>query len=340
MEYKIGMFENFKKQLKAVWRARLPLEILQEFEPLNDEYLQQNGGNKIYEEIGYNKIIIDRQTSLKVKIWFILSSIILLFFVFGIVSTGDNYDNEIDIFFIFLIGIISAVLFVISLFRLFLVNKKRVILNREQGIILFNKPIGNKLHTLNMKNVEAGWNSVGGAAPQMVLVLRDKKTKSGIVNPESHVFSNTLHGTLSFYVWYMDKNRPLPPGTAFDPYRQEDFERRKAEGFPKPLYRSHISTPEATPEQQAEREKYWKDHIEEFTREPDSVMYNPEVHTDWRRVRYINKDDSPDSNRYYKYIFENGDIIYMKTNEEGRGFMPPKSAKYTETRLELVESLF
>ncbi|SNR14447.1 hypothetical protein [Tenacibaculum jejuense] len=57
----------------------------------------------------------------------------------------------------------------------------------------------------------------------------------------------------SLYVWYMDKNRPLPPGTAFDPYRQKDFERRKKLGFPRPLYPSNIPTPEATPEQQKER---------------------------------------------------------------------------------------
>ncbi|WP_417786013.1 hypothetical protein [Tenacibaculum sp.] len=59
----------------------------------------------------------------------------------------------------------------------------------------------------------------------------------------------------AFTVWYMDKNRPLPPGDAFDPYREEDYERRKAEGFPKPLYPSKISTPEATKEQQAERKR-------------------------------------------------------------------------------------
>ena len=59
----------------------------------------------------------------------------------------------------------------------------------------------------------------------------------------------------NFLVWYMDKNRPLPPGTAFDEYRQRDFERRKAAGFPKPLYKSAIPTPEATPEQQQERRK-------------------------------------------------------------------------------------
>lgn len=39
-----------------------------------------------------------------------------------------------------------------------------------------------------------------------------------------------------------------PPGTAFDPYRQKDYERRKAEGFPPPLYESKIPTPEYVPE--------------------------------------------------------------------------------------------
>jgi len=38
----------------------------------------------------------------------------------------------------------------------------------------------------------------------------------------------------SFFVWYMDKNRPLPPGKGFDPYREQDFERRKKSKFPKP----------------------------------------------------------------------------------------------------------
>ena len=27
---------------------------------------------------------------------------------------------------------------------------------------------------------------------------------------------------LAFILWYMDKNRPLPPGTAFDKFRQVD----------------------------------------------------------------------------------------------------------------------
>lgn len=49
---------------------------------------------------------------------------------------------------------------------------------------------------------------------------------------------------LSLYVWYMDKNRTLPPGTAFDIHRERDYERRKNEGFLQPIYPSAIETPE------------------------------------------------------------------------------------------------
>jgi hypothetical protein len=59
----------------------------------------------------------------------------------------------------------------------------------------------------------------------------------------------------------MDKNRPLPPCKELDPYRERDFERRKAEGFPLPLYISQIHTPEATPEQQRERDKVWPKNL-------------------------------------------------------------------------------
>jgi hypothetical protein len=65
----------------------------------------------------------------------------------------------------------------------------------------------------------------------------------------------------SLLVWYMDKNRPLPPCQELDAFRDRDFERRKAEGFPLPLYLSHIDTPEATPEQQRERDKHWPKNL-------------------------------------------------------------------------------
>lgn len=63
----------------------------------------------------------------------------------------------------------------------------------------------------------------------------------------------------SFYVWYMDKNRPLPPEKVFLPYNDKDFTRRKAAGFPKPLYFSLVPTAEHTVEQKKERHLFWKE---------------------------------------------------------------------------------
>ena len=40
----------------------------------------------------------------------------------------------------------------------------------------------------------------------------------------------------SFYCAYMDRNRLLPPGEMFDPYRHDDLIRLLKEGLPRPLY--------------------------------------------------------------------------------------------------------
>ncbi|NDV67246.1 hypothetical protein D0T60_18685, partial [Bacteroides sp. 224] len=64
-------------------------------------------------------------------------------------------------------------------------------------------------------------------------------TVSWAVLSLGHVYEIT-----SLCVWFMDKNRPLPPGSVFDPYREADYLRRKEMGFPMPLYHSAIETPE------------------------------------------------------------------------------------------------
>ena len=73
----------------------------------------------------------------------------------------------------------------------------------------------------------------------------------------------------SFYIWYMDKNRPLPTGTLFDAYREKDYLRRKAEGFPAPLYPSRIPTPEWS----GAADKYGDTDTERRTRETHESYY-------------------------------------------------------------------
>ena len=135
--------------------------------------------------------------------------------------------------------------------------KKELIFDRKHGTITFPGSLWNKNITMPFDKIKfcistGGHNVVG--AGKLELVKPETLPKRYPIG-----FWGSYSEDLSFITWYMDRNRPLPPGELFDPFRERDFERRKAEGFPPPLYPSKIKTPEATPEQQKEREKYWKD---------------------------------------------------------------------------------
>jgi len=52
--------------------------------------------------------------------------------------------------------------------------------------------------------------------------------------------NRAIRSELSVINWFMDRNRPLPPGLLFDPYREEDYLRRREEGFPFPLYETKL----------------------------------------------------------------------------------------------------
>lgn len=71
---------------------------------------------------------------------------------------------------------------------------------------------------------------------------------------------NELFLIHSFLQWYMDKNRPLPPGKFFDQYRERDYERRKAYGFQKALTPSFVEMIEfdGTPYKGEDEEKNLK----------------------------------------------------------------------------------
>ncbi|MBL3658288.1 hypothetical protein [Fulvivirga sediminis] len=147
---------------------------------------------------------------------------------------------------------VSAVLIFGFIYH-YIAPKRYFIANRQTGML--------KLPTSEKK--EAIWVAFddGFGFEKTVYASSFYTTLYFITKPEikpSLSFSLALFETedyWNFIVWYMDKNRPLPPGKAFDPYREQDFERRKAAGFPKPLYPSSIPTPEFTEAQQKERKR-------------------------------------------------------------------------------------
>ncbi len=153
--------------------------------------------------------------------------------------------------------IISSIIFLsgFSFFAIyyFTMPEKECIFNREDGVITFPGFMWRPNITMPIKKVifsRSAPSAQGIGSHQLEIVRPDKSYSLFLCS-----MGSTCYEDLSFFLWYMDKNRPLPPGTAFDPYRQQDFERRKEAGFPLPLFPAAFDTPEATPEQQAERNR-------------------------------------------------------------------------------------
>ena len=173
-------------------------------------------------------------------------------FIFMPIGVFYNTENGIE-------RIVSIIIYIIicvgaGTFPLF-APYKELILNREEGTISMPRAFKKENVVISFEEGDGivKFTAGGGAAPDVYLVFLHKNRKKG-----GHLSHSDIYAFWEFVVWYMDKNRPLPPGTAFDPYREADFQRRKAEGFPKPLYKSYIPTPEATRRQQLERERFGK----------------------------------------------------------------------------------
>ena len=329
------MSNKFESQVKGFFDAKLPFEILESFTPLEESEVLDKGACISY--VDNNILKIDLKEKIGSIVSSIISAIIVIFiFSFDLKAADGAYN-----FLLLTLLLLSITSFLFFFIKIFSTKRSLIILDRKNGIFSFPYRLQRyKLYKTEFNRAIVYWQGSGGVTGNLgiSLIAQHPDKKVGGADLVAHV--SGFRKIWSFYVWYMDKNRPLPPGTAFDPYRQADFERRKSEGFPKPLYRSHIPTPEATPAQQLERERYWKDELEEFTREPESEMYDPQVHKGWVSARWLSDDDSPTSNTYFKFEFDNGEIIYIKTDESGLGHKPSNDQKFTMTRMDLFESWF
>ena len=172
-------------------------------------------------------------------------------FLIGILN-GDTLNGGQTFLFCFFIAL--TIFFVVYGFTM---PKQEAILNRRDGLITFDGFFWQDNITMLFSEVEFCY-STGGDHLQGAFELQIMRPNKWVTFAIPIFSGKDCYEGMSFITWYMDKNRPLPPGELFDPYREADFQRRKAEGFPKPLYPSDIPTPEATPEQQAERERIGK----------------------------------------------------------------------------------
>ena len=145
-------------------------------------------------------------------------------------------------------GYIVAMIFFLTGFIFFVIYyftkpTKEFIWNREDGLVTFPGFMWRDNITMPIKKVifVRSAPSAQGLGAYLLQIARPDKSYSLYMAS----LDCTCYEDLSFYLWYMDKNRPLPPGTAFDPYRDADYERRKAAGFPKPMFPASFETLEA-----------------------------------------------------------------------------------------------
>ena len=151
----------------------------------------------------------------------------------SLVSNKDTIENR---------TIFSIIFFIIGSFSFLYYyknSKKLLVLDRLNGMVTYPGFLFSKPCSVPFDELLASVASFANAGASLVFYHYNGITGISIFTEDCK-----LSGNWSFIVWYMDKNRPLPPGEAFDPYRKKDFQRRKAEGFPPPLYPSYIDTPE------------------------------------------------------------------------------------------------
>ena len=111
-------------------------------------------------------------------------------------------------------------------------KQKLIIFDRENQTVTYPSFLTGKPITVEFTDLKFAISSTGYKAISRTCLVLCRKRGAVI----EIGFVGDLLADWSFFVWYMDKNRELPPGTAFNKYRKKDDERRKNEGHPKPLF--------------------------------------------------------------------------------------------------------
>ena len=160
----------------------------------------------------------------------------IIFYSLSLISLVSNKDTIEDR------TIFSIIFFIIGSFSFlhyYKYSKELLVLDRLNGMVTYPGFLFSKPCSVPFDELLASVASFANAGASLVFYHYN-----GITGTSIFAGKCKISGNWSFIVWYMDKNRPLPPGEAFDLYRKKDFQRRKAEGFPPPLYPSYIDTPE------------------------------------------------------------------------------------------------
>ncbi|MCT4671731.1 MAG: hypothetical protein N4A37_00585 [Prolixibacteraceae bacterium] len=237
----------------------------------------------------------------------------------------------------------------------FVTPKKYWVFNRKTGIVTVPGKYFVKGHDMPFDQIRLEIRSSANSRFRVVMVpLKNallRFTSSNWVFLEEMDNGVLNYKSWSFYTWYMDRNRPLPPGEVFDHCREREFQQRKDKGFPYPEHFSFIPTLEANPTFQVERDKVWSDDLfsadvykfgkVDFRREifPEGsfkatdkyVAYTGTSKTEeenhyWHEEEFEHKNNFKLASDiiYVRFIFENGEVVYSPIDSSKKYLVPPR----------------
>jgi hypothetical protein len=232
----VKRFKKFYEAKKA--ESLLPRAIITAPTEVNKEVILP-GENFFFHYADDEKIILNRNEG---KFVLLFIGLLMPLGVFGIYNLFETEDCGDKIMF----GISGIPFFIVGLCSIIYAitePKKNIIFNRKDQTVTFPGTLWGKPKIFLFKDMEAGINYTSVRFMPTGTYLSGGK--SGKPDEPMVWFRDISIGLSeekdwSFYVWYMDKNRPLPPGTAFDEFRERDDLRRKKEGNPPPLYPSYL----------------------------------------------------------------------------------------------------
>jgi len=187
-----------------------------------------------------NKLIFRNDKLLWERILYLIIGIIGFLFcgLMPMVYIKLPLSLEDIIGFCFLIPL--SVLCIVLVINVIFNTERKFVFDRLASTVTMRATVLNwRPRTITIPFADARIGATGGLMTQSVAIKLPGSKFQHLIITGLNDSTEFVH-FMSCLVWFMDKNRPLPVGAEFGIYRKADYERRKAEGFPEPLYRSNM----------------------------------------------------------------------------------------------------
>ncbi|MDU1906697.1 MAG: hypothetical protein E6772_18180, partial [Dysgonomonas sp.] len=184
---------------------------------INIENIRPADPLSTFKRVDHEAMIIDQSGINYLELGLYSLSILFLYFA-PIIFSNYKYEGIAEDIFKAIILIFFLGLIINSLRDC----RKIYIFNRKEGTVTYPTYwFGSETVPFSEAIIIRGKKGLRSAIPiGLAFVSKNRRN-------QSYIHYDYTYAMLSLYVWYMDRNRPLPPGTAFDRYREADYIRRK-----------------------------------------------------------------------------------------------------------------